>query len=119
MVPPDHIPGCAQAWSAAGARVPITVIELQDVQVCKVRTPSHDGVCALQLGGGWQKRKQMAFHDARRYEKQGLAYKRYLREFPVTEDALLPVGTSITARHFVEIYPSLSDLSSHCASVKP
>jgi hypothetical protein len=27
--------------------------------------------------------------------------KRKLREFPVTEDALLPVGTSITVRHFV------------------
>ena len=27
--------------------------------------------------------------------------KRKLREFPVTEDALLPVGTTITVRHFV------------------
>lgn len=27
--------------------------------------------------------------------------KRKLREFPVTEDALLPVGTSLGARHFV------------------
>lgn len=27
--------------------------------------------------------------------------KRKLREFPVTEDALLPVGTSIGVRHFV------------------
>jgi large subunit ribosomal protein L3 len=27
--------------------------------------------------------------------------KRKLREFPVTEDALLPVGTTISVRHFV------------------
>lgn len=27
--------------------------------------------------------------------------KRKLREFPVTEDALLPVGTPIGVRHFV------------------
>jgi hypothetical protein len=27
--------------------------------------------------------------------------KRKLREFPVTEDALLPVGTTITVRHFL------------------
>lgn len=27
--------------------------------------------------------------------------KRKLREFPVTEDALLPVGTTLDVRHFV------------------
>jgi large subunit ribosomal protein L3 len=27
--------------------------------------------------------------------------KRKLHEFPVTEDALLPVGTSLNVRHFV------------------
>lgn len=27
--------------------------------------------------------------------------KRKLKEFPVTEDALLPVGTLITVRHFI------------------
>lgn len=27
--------------------------------------------------------------------------KRKLREFPVTEDALIPVGTSLNVRHFV------------------
>ena len=43
----------------------------------------------------------MTTSEARSYETKGLAYKRYTREFPVTEDALLPVGTTITALHFV------------------
>ena len=38
---------------------------------------------------------------ARHYESRMLPLKRRLREFRVTPDALLPVGTSITARHFV------------------
>jgi large subunit ribosomal protein L3 len=92
---------CVQAWSAVGERVPVTIVELQDLQVCKVRTRMSDGLCALQLGGGWQKRKRMSLAEARQYETRGLAYKQYVREFPVTEDALLPVGTTITARHFV------------------
>jgi len=32
---------------------------------------------------------------------QGVPLKRKLKEFPVTEDALLPVGTSLNVRHFV------------------
>lgn len=35
------------------------------------------------------------------FRAQGVPMKRKLREFPVTEDALLPVGTSIGVRHFV------------------
>ena len=67
----------------------------------KRRTEMVDGFSALQLGGGWQKRKRLTHHEAAMFEKRGLAYKRYLGEFRVSEDALLPVGTTITARHFV------------------
>ena len=91
----------AQAWTAAGKKVPLTCIELQDLQVVKRREEWRDGVNALQLGGGWQKRKRMTTGEANAFDSLGLAYKRYLREFRVTEDALLPVGTTINARHFV------------------
>lgn len=35
------------------------------------------------------------------FRAQGVPLKRKLREFPVTEDALIPLGTTITVRHFV------------------
>ena len=35
------------------------------------------------------------------FRAQGVPLKRILREFPVTEDAIIPVGTSIGVRHFV------------------
>lgn len=35
------------------------------------------------------------------FRAQGVPMKRKLKEFPVTEDALLPVGTSISVNHFV------------------
>lgn len=35
------------------------------------------------------------------FRAQGVPLKRKLREFPVTEDALLPVGTCIGVRHFL------------------
>ena len=93
--------GMTQAWEADGQVVPLTVIELQDLQVTAVRTPQRDGITALQLGGGWQKRKRVSAALAGQFETHGLPLKRYVRDFRVTEDALLPIGTSITARHFV------------------
>ena len=68
--------GMTHDWSASGVRVPITVVELQDVQVSKVRERMHDGVDALQLAGGWQKRKRLRKDDARQYESRGLPLKR-------------------------------------------
>ena len=35
------------------------------------------------------------------FRAQGVPMKRKLREFPVTEDALLPVGICVGVRHFV------------------
>lgn len=35
------------------------------------------------------------------FRAQGVALKRKLREFPVKEDAMLPVGTSLGVQHFV------------------
>jgi len=35
------------------------------------------------------------------FRAQGVPLKRKLREFPITEDALLPLGASIGVRHFV------------------
>ena len=55
----------------------------------------------IAAGGGWQKRKRVSAALAGQFETHGLPLKRYVRDFRVTEDALLPIGTSITARHFV------------------
>ena len=93
--------GMTHQWTADGTIVPITVLEIQDLQVVKVRRRMSEGVDALQVGGGWRKRKQLRKDMANHFSSKGLPFKRHLREFAVTEDALLPVGTTITARHFV------------------
>lgn len=92
--------GMTHEWTKWGEWVPLTVIEIQDVQVVQQKVPERDGFYALKLGGGWQKRKRLTKADARQYEKVGMPLKRYMREFDVSEDALLPIGTSINARHF-------------------
>ncbi|XP_020274208.1 50S ribosomal protein L3-2, chloroplastic-like isoform X3 [Asparagus officinalis] len=54
-----------------------------------------------RIGIGQKKEKHLTKPEVGHFRAQGIPLKRKLKEFPVTEDALLPVGTPITVRHFV------------------
>ncbi|XP_010468241.1 PREDICTED: 50S ribosomal protein L3-2, chloroplastic-like [Camelina sativa] len=53
------------------------------------------------IGCGQKKPKHLSKSVVGHFRAQDVPLKRKLREFPVTEDALLPVGTSLGVRHFV------------------
>lgn len=93
--------GMVTAWNEWGYMIPLTILEIQDCQVVQVKTPPKEPVCALQIGTGIKKlrrtTKQMMGHFAR----ADVPPKRKLWEFKVTPDAILPVGTEITCRHFL------------------
>ncbi|KAL2945169.1 50S ribosomal protein L3-2 chloroplastic [Bienertia sinuspersici] len=54
-----------------------------------------------KVGCSHKKPKHLTKPEVGHFRAQGVPLKRKLKEFPVTEDALLPVGTSINVRHFV------------------
>ena len=77
-----------------GKRVDVTVLVLDKVKVVQVRQPPQDDVIALQVGIG-AKPGQRGDHRS----LEGRHNK--VSQFTVTLDSLLPVGTEITALHFV------------------
>ncbi|QDH13158.1 50S ribosomal protein L3 [Formicincola oecophyllae] len=93
--------GMSRIFKDDGTHVPVTVLILEDLEVVAQRTTEKDGYTALQLGFGAAKDKHLSKPNRSRFAKLGVAPKRKLVEFRVSEDALLPAGTQLSVAHFV------------------
>jgi large subunit ribosomal protein L3 len=93
--------GMTRVFDDAGHHVPVTVLKLDDVQVVAVRNAEKDGYTALQLGAGVAKAKNVSKPMRGHFAKANVLPKSKLAEFRVSEDAVLDVGASLAASHFV------------------
>lgn len=93
--------GMTRLFQADGRHVPVTVLQLDDVQVVGRREMDRDGYTAVQLGAGQAKAKNVAKPQRVAFGKAEVEPKARVVEFRVAEDALLDVGAHISADHFV------------------
>ena len=93
--------GMTRLFQADGRHVPVTVLQLEDVQVIGRREMDRDGYTAVQLGAGKAKAKNVAKPQRSAFGKAEVEPKAKVVEFRVDEDALLDVGARISAEHFV------------------
>jgi large subunit ribosomal protein L3 len=93
--------GMTRLFQADGRHVPVTVLQLEELQVVGRREAERDGYTAVQLGAGKAKAKNVAKPQRAAFGKAKVEPKAKLAEFRVAEDALLDVGATISADHFV------------------
>jgi large subunit ribosomal protein L3 len=93
--------GMTRVFDDAGAHVPVTVLKVDACQVVQVRTAERDGYTAVQLGVGKAKVKNVTKPMRGHYAKAKVEPKRRLVEFRVSADALIEVGSELTAAHFL------------------
>ena len=93
--------GMTRLFQADGRHVPVTVLQLDDVQVIGRREQDSDGYTAVQLGAGKAKAKNVAKPQRVAFGKAKVEPKARIAEFRVADDALLDIGAHISADHFV------------------
>ena len=92
--------GMTRLFLADGKQVPVTVLQLDSLQVVAQRTNDKDGYTAVQLGAGLAKAKRTTAAQRGHFAKANVAPKRKIAEFRVTPDCLIGVGEEITADHY-------------------
>jgi large subunit ribosomal protein L3 len=90
-----------RVFDADGAHVPVTVLQMENCQVTEIRSKDKDGYTAVQLGVGSRKVKNVNKALRGQYAKAGVEAKAKVAEFRVTEDAVLEIGATLGANHYV------------------
>ena len=94
--------GMTRLFQEDGRHVPVTVLALEDCQVVSHRTADRDGYFAVQLGAGEAKHKNVNKPQREAFAKADVSLKMRVAEFRVDgADGLVPVGSHISAEHFI------------------
>jgi large subunit ribosomal protein L3 len=91
----------SRVFDPSGVNIPVTVLKVDNCQVVAVRNNEKDGYVAVQLGAGAAKTQNVKRPMRGHFAKAKVEPKRKLAEFHVSEDAMLEVGATLSAAHFV------------------
>ncbi|MBI1415586.1 MAG: 50S ribosomal protein L3 [Limimaricola sp.] len=92
--------GMTRLFMEDGKQVPVTVLQLDKLQVVAQRTPEKDGYSAVQLGAGTAKVKRVSAPMRGHFAKAQVEPKRKIAEFRVAPENMIAVGEEITANHY-------------------
>ncbi|KAI9295363.1 translation protein [Neoconidiobolus thromboides FSU 785] len=93
--------GMTCIWDESGNQIPCTVLQVEDCQVVFQKTEEVDGYLALQLGAVNREQHKVSKPLLGHFISKGVEPKHRLVEFKVSSDATLPVGTTLSAAHFL------------------
>ena len=92
--------GMTRIFQEDGRQVPVTVLQLDGLQVVGQRTSEAHGYTAVQLGAGTAKAKRTSKAMRGVFSAASIEPKRKIAEFRVAPENLIGVGEEITADHY-------------------
>ena len=94
--------GMTRLFMEDGRQVPVTVLQMDTLQVVAQRTPERDGYSAVQLGAGTAKVRRVSRAMRGHFAAAKVEPKRKVAEFRVAPENMIGVGEEITANHYAE-----------------
>ncbi len=92
--------GMTQVFEENGSQVPVTVLKVTPCTVVEQKTNDVHGYTAVQLGTAEVAPTKLAKPQREAFAKKNMTPCKILKEFRVSEEAMLDVGTVLTAGHF-------------------
>ena len=93
--------GMTQIFNEDGVLTPVTVLQAGPCVVTQVKTVENDGYSAVQVGFVDKREKLVAKPQKGSFDKAGVSYKRYVREFKFEDAESYTVAQEIKADVFV------------------
>ena len=94
--------GMTRLFMEDGKQIPVTVLQLDNLQVVAQRTDEKDGYTAVQLGAGAAKAKRTSKAMRGHFAAAKVEPKRKIVEFRVAPENLIEVGAEIAATHYLD-----------------
>ena len=94
--------GMTQVFDEIGNLIPVTVLQAGPCSVLQVKTEENDGYQAVVVGFADIRQKLVNKPKKGQFDKAGVSYKRYIREFRLENAADYSVKDEITADVFAE-----------------
>ncbi|MEO1346962.1 MAG: 50S ribosomal protein L3 [Pseudomonadota bacterium] len=94
--------GMTRLFMEDGKQIPVTVLQLDKLQVVAQRTAESHGYSAVQLGAGTAKATRTSQAMRGHFSAAKVEPKRKVAEFRVATENLIGVGEEITANHYFE-----------------
>ena len=92
--------GMTQIFDEKGQLVPVTVLQAGPCVVTQVKTVENDGYSAVQVGFVDKRAKLVNKPEKGHFDKAGVSYKRYVREFRLDNSETYSVKDEIKADVF-------------------
>ena len=94
--------GMTQVFTEDGILIPVTVLQAGPCVVTQVKTAEKDGYSAVQVGFVDKREKLVAKPQKGAFDKAGVSYKRYVREFRFEDAENYEVKQEIKADIFAQ-----------------
>ena len=92
--------GMTQMFNEDGTVIPVTVLQAGPCVVTQVKTQENDGYSAVQVGFGDKREKLVNKPMKGQFDKAGVSYKRFLKEFKFEDAESYELGQEIKADIF-------------------